>query len=69
MRGIGYRRHHRERVIHRALDLVRNVWGYRDGKLDEWARKNAHHLPKCSCYMCRGVEPIGQKRERFNQND
>ncbi|QST00987.1 hypothetical protein IMZ31_05290 [Pontibacillus sp. ALD_SL1] len=58
-RSQAYYRHHRNRVIQRKLDIVKNVWGAVDGDGNEdhpWA-KEPGRLDKarmnCSCKMCK----------------
>jgi hypothetical protein len=47
----GWRRHHRERMIRRALrSLVVRGWDGRAARED--ALRWYDHLKKCSCYLC-----------------
>ena len=56
-----YYRHHRDRMIRRRVDIVRNVWGdsaLRTADPDKIAGYHFGELSKrnlaCSCPMCRG---------------
>jgi len=48
MRGLAFRRHHKQRMEKRAEHVIRCVWG------DPWrpAYKYADNLRKCSCEFC-----------------
>jgi hypothetical protein len=50
------RRHHRQRMIARALRLYAGWWSPSDpehpSQIWRWARRNHDHLAVCSCWMC-----------------
>lgn len=52
------RRHHRQRMIARALHSYKIESLNQAEKLD-WARRNHNHLQMCSCWMC------GNRRKWF----
>jgi hypothetical protein len=48
------RRHHRQRMIARALRVVYVYMGMEasDSATQDWVRRNHDHLKVCSCWMC-----------------
>lgn len=58
-RSAELKRHHRERVIRKRVDIARNIWHAgdteQDGKIVGYAYNAlAKHNLVCSCWMCRG---------------
>lgn len=60
MRGLAYRRHHRQRMLERAKRKLRD-WGDDPVWIEQSALRWADNLAKCSCYMC------GNPRRHFNE--
>ena len=55
MRGLAFRRHQKERMINKALRLLKSHWSFQDDSIEMlaiWSKFKGDNFSTCSCWQC-----------------